>query len=103
MSVISMLLLVGVIIFLIFSWAIHPRRTPVAAEELLRSATRGMASIFEDKLLDILMGLMRFLITCALLVAGLYVILSTHYAPDDKNWAYGTIGVLVGYWLRLPL
>jgi hypothetical protein len=92
-----MLLLVGVIIFLIFSWAIRPWRTPVAAEE---SQTAGYGSKFEDKLLNILKGQMRFFITCALLVGGLYVILSTYYTPDDKNWAYGTIGTLLGYWLR---
>jgi hypothetical protein len=36
-----------------------------------------------------------------LLGARLFVILSARYGPKDKNWVYGTIGPLVGYWLHL--
>jgi hypothetical protein len=43
---------------------------------------------------------MRFLITVVLLVVGVYIILSSQFTPTDKHWAYGTVGTLVGYWLR---
>ena len=36
----------------------------------------------------------------ALIVAGLFVILSGKYAPIDKHWAYATIGTIVGHWLK---
>jgi hypothetical protein len=34
-----------------------------------------------------------------LLVAALWVILSKRYGPTDRHWAYGIIGMIVGYWL----
>ena len=34
------------------------------------------------------------------LIAALFVILTKRYAPQDKHWAYGTIGTVVGYWLK---
>jgi hypothetical protein len=36
-----------------------------------------------------------FIILCA----GLFIILSKRYAADDKNWAFGAIGTVVGFWL----
>jgi len=41
-------------------------------------------------------------VTVALLAAGLYIILSNSYDPDSKKWAFGTVGMLAGYWLRMP-
>ena len=34
------------------------------------------------------------------LVAGLYVVLSGSYPDDYVKWAFGVIGVVLGYWLR---
>lgn len=42
----------------------------------------------------------RIAISLILLVACLYVVLSRQYEAGDKNWAYGTIGALTGYWLK---
>jgi hypothetical protein len=42
----------------------------------------------------------QIIISVALLVASLFVVLSRKYEPKDKHWAYGTIGILVGFWLR---
>lgn len=39
-------------------------------------------------------------LTFVLLVASLFVILSKQYDAADKHWAYGTVGTLIGYWLR---
>src|SRR3569833_1596701 len=36
---------------------------------------------------------------CVLIVA-LSVILSHTYTPDDKHWAYGAMGTLMGFWLK---
>lgn len=43
---------------------------------------------------------MPVIISLIVLGAGLYVILSNSYAPEDKKWGYGSVGTVVGYWLR---
>jgi len=40
------------------------------------------------------------IITIVLLGASLFVILSKQYDATVKHWAYGTVGTLIGYWLR---
>ena len=42
----------------------------------------------------------QIIISVVLLIASLFVVLSPKYGPRDKHWAYGTIGTLVGFWLR---
>jgi hypothetical protein len=42
----------------------------------------------------------QIIVSVALLIASLLVVLSPKHAPQDKHWACGTIGVLVGFWLR---
>jgi uncharacterized membrane protein len=42
----------------------------------------------------------EIIISVVLLVASLFIVLSSKYGPTDKHWAYGTIGTLVGFWLR---
>ncbi|HEX4156935.1 MAG TPA: hypothetical protein VHY79_00540 [Rhizomicrobium sp.] len=43
---------------------------------------------------------MPVVITVVLLVAALYMILARNYSPQDRHWAYGTLGTLVGFWLK---
>jgi hypothetical protein len=38
-------------------------------------------------------------ISIVVLGAGLYVVLSQKYSSDAQKWAFGIIGVVVGYWL----
>ena len=49
--------------------------------------------------LDVKVG-MQVGISLVLLGATLYIILSTAYQPKDKHWAYGTIGMVIGFWLK---
>ena len=42
----------------------------------------------------------QIIISVVLLVVSLLVVRSPKYGPNDKHWAYGTIGTLVGFWLR---
>jgi hypothetical protein len=44
--------------------------------------------------------LMQVVVTGGLLIASLLVILSSRYSESDKKWAYGTVGTLVGFWLK---
>ena len=43
---------------------------------------------------------MQVVISLALLVATLFVILSNSYTARDKHWAYTTLGMVVGFWLK---
>lgn len=40
------------------------------------------------------------LVTFALLTVCLVVILSARSDPNSKNWAYATVGTIVGFWLK---
>ena len=42
----------------------------------------------------------RVLVSLAVLGAALFVILSQRYPEDYAKWAFGVIGVVIGYWLR---
>ena len=43
----------------------------------------------------------RVAISLLVLFAALFVILSQRYPDDYAKWAFGIIGIVVGYWLRL--
>jgi hypothetical protein len=43
---------------------------------------------------------MQIAISIVILGAGLWVILSGHYAADAGRWASGAIGTVMGYWLK---
>jgi hypothetical protein len=43
---------------------------------------------------------MQIVISLALLAATLFVILSKSYPAKDKHWAYSTLGMVVGFWLK---
>ena len=40
---------------------------------------------------------MQVTVSLVLLAASLFVILSRRYTPQDKHWAYATIGTLLGF------
>jgi len=39
-------------------------------------------------------------VSVVVLIAALYIILSGGYPEDYNKWAFGIVGVVVGYWLR---
>ena len=44
--------------------------------------------------------LMRVSISLLVLIAALFIILSKQYDGDQQKWAFGTIGTVLGYWLK---
>jgi hypothetical protein len=42
----------------------------------------------------------RVVISSIVVCAALYVILSSKYSSDTEKWAFGIIGLIVGYWLN---
>lgn len=42
----------------------------------------------------------RIAISSIILIAVLYVILSKAYPEDYTKWAFGIVGIVLGYWLK---
>ena len=47
-------------------------------------------------------AIMQIALTLMCAAAALVVILSRRRKPEDKNWAYGAMGTLLGFWLAEP-
>ncbi len=43
----------------------------------------------------------RVIISLLLLVCSLFVILSRKFSGDAEKWAFGTVGTILGYWLKV--
>lgn len=41
----------------------------------------------------------QIVISMIVLIACLYIILSQEYESDTEKWAYGAVGIILGYWL----
>jgi len=42
----------------------------------------------------------RIGISLIVLGSALYVILSQNFPDESSKWAYGMVGIIIGYWLR---
>ena len=42
----------------------------------------------------------RIAVSGIVLIAALYVILTQTFPEDYTKWAFGIIGVVIGYWLK---
>ena len=42
----------------------------------------------------------RAVVSVVMLTSSLFVILSGKYPDSTTKWAYGMVGLVVGYWLR---
>lgn len=47
-----------------------------------------------------LYALTRVLVSLAVLGVALALIIESKYLDDVEKWAFGVIGVILGYWLR---
>src|SRR5258708_4012846 len=43
---------------------------------------------------------MMIVVSLAVLVAALYIILSKTYEDSAQKWAYGSVGMILGHWLK---
>ena len=43
--------------------------------------------------------IMQIIVSALVLLSALYVILSQNYEADTQKWAFGAVGLIVGYWL----
>jgi hypothetical protein len=44
---------------------------------------------------------MQVTVSLAVLGASLFIVLSKKYESVDKHWAFGIIGTIIGFWLRV--
>ena len=45
-------------------------------------------------------AIMQIIISLSVLGGALYVVLSQQFPDDYAKWAFGAIGVIIGYWLK---
>jgi hypothetical protein len=44
--------------------------------------------------------LMQGIVSLAVLAVTLFVIIAKRYGPRDKHWAFSTVGLIIGFWLK---
>ena len=49
---------------------------------------------------DMVEYFVRPAISLIVLIAGLFVILSKRYEADQEKWAFGSLGTVLGFWLK---
>lgn len=64
------------------------------------SSSRASSSDRLVQLVNWVRVLMQVVVTMMLLSASIYLILSASYNADEKKWAYGVVGIAVGFWLQ---
>jgi hypothetical protein len=45
---------------------------------------------------------MQVILSILLVAGSLFIVLSAKYTAQDQHWAYGTLGTVLGFWLRGP-
>ena len=43
---------------------------------------------------------MQVLVSATILGCAFYIVLSHGYDAQDKHWAYGALGTILGYWMK---
>lgn len=76
-SVTGIVILLGIVVLALMSFRLVP-------------------SIFKK---DSIKKAMQIAVSIIVLASALYVILSQKYTPDVQKWAFGAVGLVVGYWL----
>ncbi len=49
---------------------------------------------------EIIRGVSLAILIIAVLGVSLYIVVSSRYEAESERWAFGTVGVLLGYWLK---
>ena len=106
-KLISVLLLLGVIILLGLGWAAQSE-TAYYLFYHLRDLTGDLFGFWatpkSSKLIDegpfSTRMIVQILLSVLLAALSLFVILSDRYGANQRHWAYGTMGALLGFWLK---
>lgn len=70
-------------------------------QALSQSATKTEEKLVKvEDIRDVIKTIMAPLISLLVIAASLYVILSAKYKADSEKWAFGSIGTIIGFWLK---
>ena len=76
-------------------------RMNIIKAEIGTAQTKGItAKQFLEQQQSRIRLIMQPLVSLTILVAALYIILSDRFSPQDKHWAYGAVGTVIGFWLK---
>jgi hypothetical protein len=106
-KLVSILLLLGVIVLLGLGWA-GRSETAYYWFYHLRDLSGDLFGFWaipkSSKLIDegpfSTRMIVQIIVSVLLAVLSLFVILSDRYASKQQHWAYATVGVLLGFWLK---
>ena len=106
-KLVSTLLILGVILLLGLGWA-GRSETAYYWFYHLRDLTGDLFGFWaapkSSKLIDggpfSTRMIVQIIISVLLAVVSLFVVRSDRYGSKQRHWAYGTIGVLLGFWLK---
>jgi len=106
-KLISVLLLLGVVLLLGLGWAAQSE-TAYYLFYHLRDLTGDLFGFWatpkSSKLIDegpfSTRTIVQILTSALLAALSLFVILSDRYGAKQRHWAYATMGVLLGFWLK---
>jgi len=106
-KLVSIVLLLGVIVFLGLGWAARSE-TAYYLFYHLRDLVGDMFGFWatpkSSKLIEegpfSTRTIVQILTSALLAALSLFVILSDRYGVKQQHWAYATIGVLLGFWLK---
>jgi hypothetical protein len=106
-KLISVLLVTGVIVLLGLGWAARSETAyylffhlrDLTGDLFGLWATPEGTKLVEEGTFSTRM-IVQILISVLLAAASLFVIVSDRYGSKQQNWAYATIGVLLGFWLK---
>lgn len=69
-------------------------------EGAISSFSASIPEKTSQDIMQLLKPLMMVIITFMLLGAALFVLLSKRFDEPSKRWAFGTIGTILGFWLK---
>ena len=96
MDVLPILIFAFGVVLLAGAGRLYPQASTPAGTRIVESlkAQRGAA------VSSLVPLIMQVVVTLALLAAGLFIVLSSSYTPQAQHWGYGTLGSILGFWLK---
>jgi hypothetical protein len=60
----------------------------------MKTNSKNKLSLFTNSKL-----LIQFIFSLIILIVSFYMVLSKQYSDETNKWAFGMIGLIIGYWL----
>jgi len=106
-NLIGAILLVGIIVLLGWGWA---GQTAIVYDIIYRvkDLFHGGSNVWSIPVGEELMGgkaplirmIVQIVVSVLLAAVSLFIVFSREDEPKERNWAYGTFGILIGFWVK---